>query len=243
MAKKNAAHTSTAVMSRRRATDDNEGLNDEERLWKLLDFFATPPWAARAGLEHARVLWPGAEALVEPACGQMHIAGPAREYFPQVQAFDVHAHGADTPLRDWLDDGAWPAEPCCDVILTNPPFSLAEEFIVRGLRRARLGVGLLLRLAVLEGVERHALLHGPKATLTQAMVFSERAPMTLGVWDPTASSATAYAWFFWSKVHEPRPLGWFPPGTRERLWLKDDARTYGRMEPLPLFPEDPGIVI
>lgn len=235
MAKKNGGHTSTAVMSRRRAADDNEGLNDEERLWKLLDFFATPPWGARAGLEHAKKLWPQAQIMREPACGKMHIAVPAREYFSEVMPTDVHPHDATTPVRDWLDDAAWPTEPDCDIFMTNPPFQLADQFVIRGLQRSRLGVGLLLRLNVLEGVDRHTLMEGPRATLTQVATFSERLPMTLGVWDPEASSATAYAWFFWSKVHAPMPPAWFPPGTRDRLWRKDDAARFGKLLPMPLF--------
>lgn len=237
MARKNGSHTSTAVMSRRRAADDNEGLSDEERLWKQLDFFATPPFGARAGLEHAKKLWPDAKIMREPACGKMHIAAPAAEYFDEVLPSDVHAHGPGTPVRDWLDDAAWPAEPDCDIVCTNPPFTLAEQFILKGLQRARLGVALLLRLSVLEGVDRHTLLQGPRATLTQVVVFSERVPMTLGEWDPAASSATAYAWFFWSKVHAPLPPAWFPPGTRDRLWRKDDPARFGKPTPMPLFDE------
>jgi hypothetical protein len=238
MARKNGAHTSTAVMSRRRAKDDNEGLTDEERLWKQLDHFCTPPWGARAGLERARALWQTGERglhLVEPAAGRGHIATPAREYFELVEGFDVHDYGAGFAQRDWMDDGAWGEGECCDVVLTNPPFQLAEEFVIRGLQRARLGVALLLRLAVLEGVDRYSILAGEKAQLTQHVVFSERLPMTLGSWDPDASSATAYAWFFWSKVHDPQPVDWFPPGTRDRLWMRDDPARFGKLTPMPLF--------
>lgn len=234
---------STAVMARRRAKDDNEGLTEEERLWKQLDHFCTPPWAGRAGLEHAKRLWPQARVLREPAAGRGHLARPATDYFPTVLASDVHDYGKGYEVRDWLDDAAWPEEPDCDVIFTNPPFSIGEEFVTRGLKRARLGVALLLRLSFLEAEGRCTIMQGPGAKLTQLAVFSERAPMTLGDWDPGASSATAHAWFFWSKAHEPQPPVWFAPGTRERLWLKDDAQRFGRMLPLPLFPEDPGDVI
>ena len=226
---------STAVMAKRRARDDNEGLTEEEKLWKQLDLFPTPPWAARAGLEHAKTLWPQAQIMREPACGKMHIAAPAKEYFAQVLPSDVHAHEDNTPVRDWLDDAAWPDKPDCDVVFTNPPFAIADQFIIKGLQRARLGVALLLRLNVLEGVDRYTLLNGPRAFLTQSVVFSERVPMTLGDWDPDASSATAYAWFFWSKVHQPAPTAWFPPGTRDRLWRRDDAAKFGKLTPMPLF--------
>lgn len=230
-------NTSTAVMARRRGKDDNEGLTDEEKLWKTLDLFATPPWGARAGLEHAAQLWPDARQLMEPAAGLGHIARPALDHFPLVATFDVHDHGPGYEQRDWLGSD-WPTQPMCDITVTNPPFSIAEEFVLRGLERSRLGVALLLRLPFLEGGERHSILAGPRATLTQVVTFSERLPMTLGSWDPEASSAAAYAWFFWSKIHEPLPPAWFPPGTRDRLWRKDDPQHFGKLNPLPLFPDD-----
>lgn len=228
---------STAVMARRRGRDDNEGLSEEERLWKTLDLFPTPPWAARAGLEHACKLWDphGLHHMIEPAAGHGHIARPAEDYIPIVDGYDVHDHRKGYEVRDWLDDTAWPDEPCCDIVMTNPPFQIAEQFVIKGLQRARLGVALLLRLNILEGVERFSILSGERATLTQAVIFSERVPMTLGSWDPGASSATAYAWFFWSKVHDPLPTAWFPPGTRDRLWRKDDAARFGKLTPMPLF--------
>lgn len=234
---RNADHTSTAVMARRRAVGDNEGLSRDERLWKQLDHFCTPPWAARAGVEHACKLWNpfGLRHLVEPAAGRGHCAKPAQEFIPVVDGYDVHDYGFGYDVRDWLDDDAWGSEPCCDVMFTNPPFTLAEEFVVRGLKRARLGVALLLRVVVLEGVERYAILGGERAQLTQPVIFSERVPMTLGEWNPTASTATAYAWFFWSKVHDPIPTGWFQPGTRDRLWKRDDPQNFGKLTPMPLF--------
>lgn len=232
-----APNTSTAVMARRRGKDDNEGLTDEQKLWKTLDFFATPPWGARAGLEHAKLLWPQAKVMREPACGCMHIATPAEAYFDQVIPSDVHAHSPNTPVRDWLDDSAWPDEPDCDIAFTNPPFGIADQFVIKGLKRARLGVALLLRLAFLEGGERYAILGGEQAQLTQVVTFCERLPMTLGTWDPEASSAAAYGWFFWSKVHDPLAPAWFPPGTRDRLWYRDDPAQFGKRNPLPLFPD------
>jgi hypothetical protein len=142
--------------------------------------------------------------------------------------------------RDWLDDGAWVFDAwdesdTPDWIFTNPPFSILEEFVTRGLQRARKGVALLLRLNALEGVERHPLLAGPKATMTQLAVFSERVPMVLGKWDVDARSATAYALFVWQKWGAPLPPMWLPPGTRDRLWRPDDAVRFGAQGAMPLF--------
>ncbi len=101
---------------------------------------------------------------------------------------------------------------------------------------------LLVRTVWVESVDRYPLFVGANPC-TQIAFFSERVPMALGPWDPEVGSATSYAAMFWSHVHDPMPPRWIPPGTRDRLWLKDDAQRFGRLNPLPLFPDDPGDVV
>lgn len=223
---------STAVLARR-APAEVETDDAQIAMWRTLDFFPTPPWGGRAGAEQLLALDPGAKVVRDPACGEMHMAAPLGEYF-EVIASDVYAHQPDTPIRDWLDDAAWPDEPDCDWIVTNPPFNIAEEFVTRGLRRARRGVALLLRLSFLESTGRYALMAGD-TPLTRLAVFSERLPMALGRWDPALRSATSYGWFFWMKDAEPRPLSFIGPGTRERLWMADDAARFGVKMDAPLL--------
>lgn len=219
-------------MAARASAASVEGEAERAALHRQLDFFPTPPWAARAGGELVRFLDPEARTIWEPACGEGHMAAPLAESF-DVFASDVHPFGygaaADFMGHDVPDawGGALP-----DWIVTNPPFQVAGAFARLGLQRARRGVALLLRLAFLEGGARYGLLYGAEP-LTLCGVFAERVPMTLGRWDPKASSATAYAWFLWRKgpstslgTGEPRLLG-IPPGTRERLTRPEDARRFG----------------
>lgn len=240
MAKQNTK--ADAVMARRRKRDDNEGLTEEERQWKQMDFYGSPPWAARAGAEIARDLFPAAQVVREPACGMMSMAGPLAEYFPEVLPTDVYPYTPNTPILDFFDHDAWPAEPDCDLILTNPPFVLAADFLRLSLKRARLGVGMLVRTVWVESEDRYTLFEGPNP-ITQFCPFSERAAMALGPWDPEVGSATSYSWMFWGHGHAPLPPRWIPPGTRNRLWHKEDAQRYGRLQPMPLFPDDVGDVI
>lgn len=233
---------STAVMQRRRAKDDNEGLTEQERQWKAVDFYGTPPWAARAGAETARLLFPEARVVREPACGMGSMAGPLAEHFEEVIATDVFPHTPETQVVDFFDDAAWPEEPDCDVIMTNPPFVTAGDFLRLSLRRARLGVGFLVRTVWVESEGRYDLFCGDHP-VTQIGFFSERVPMQLGPWDPTAGSATSYSWMFWVKGAAPMAPIWYGPGTRDRLWRKDDGMRYGRVRPLPLFPDPVGDVI
>lgn len=230
---------SRAVMSRRRKKDDNEGLSEEERLWKQLDLYATPPWGARAGAEFALSLWPDAKVVREPAAGTMSMAGPLAEYFDTVLPSDVYQHIPCYPVIDFFDHDAWAKEPDCDLIISNPPFQEAEAFLRTALTRARMGVGLLVRMVWIESAGRYDLFEGGPLPLTLFCPFSERLPMALGPWDPEVGSATAYAWLWWDLTGQHRPMApqWVPPGSRDRLWRSDDPAKYGRLRPLPLFPE------
>lgn len=220
---------STAVMARRAA---GEIAADDARqaLYRQLDYFPTPPWAARAGAELIRRLDPQAGSVWEPACGEGHMAAALSEYFA-VYASDIHDHGFGDRV-DFLSDPA--AARGVDWIVTNPPFKVAPAFIRQALRLAKRGVAMLLRLPFLEGCERYELLHGA-SPLTVCAPFAERVPMTLGRWDPAAASATAYAWFIWIKGAAPMPIIGIPPGTRDRLWKADDAARFGWRAPAGLL--------
>ena len=212
-----------------------EGDDPLRALHRSLEYFPTPPWAARAGAELIRQLDPEASRIWEPACGEGHMAAALAEYFPQVFATDIHAHGFGGVL-DFLDERAEGGDHIeADWIVTNPPFPTAEHFLRVGMRRARRGVALLVRLQFLESVGRYPLLYGPSEILTLLSVFAERVPMTLGKWDPEATTATGYAWLFWMKDAAPiAPIG-IPPGTKRRLTRPSDATRFGCRREAPLL--------
>lgn len=220
-----------------------QGDDAETALFRELNFFPTPPWAARAGGELVAMLDPAARTVREPACGRMHMAGPLAERF-EVTASDVHDYG-DNDVADFLappgridlDRIHLHVQP--DWVITNPPFARAEAFAERGLKVARRGVALLCRLAFVESVGRHPLM----IRKALSAPFSERVPMQLGGWDPDLSSATAYAWFFWlqpealasSPFRAAIEAAWamdctlerlIPPGTCQRLTRADDRVVY-----------------
>lgn len=226
----------TSVMAQRAPVDET-----------TLDYFPTPPWAARAGAEMVRALDPGCASVWEPACGGGHMALPLAETLPGVSVSDIHDHGGlcsplcaeRGQLGDFLDPDFRP-DYRPDWIVTNPPFARGAAFAQAGLRRARRGVALLLRTAFVESAGRYPLIAG----LALHAPFSERAPMVKGRWDPRAASATAYSWFFWltpegeacspfsaalaaARVHGAHLERVIPPGTRERLSRPDDAARFG----------------
>ncbi|WP_374649070.1 hypothetical protein [Rhizorhabdus sp.] len=230
----NAANRSAAVMAQR-APGDVEGDDALRALYRRLDYFPTPPWAARAGAELIRRLDPEARTVWEPACGEGHMAEPFRTYFPTVFASDIHPHGYGEVI-DFLDHdiAADGGNLQFDWIASNPPFIAAPDFIRIAQRRTKRGVAMLLRLSFLEGSGRFDVLWGDEP-LTVLAPFSERVSMVLGQWDPQAGLATAYAWFIWIKGAAPMPPQPIGPGTRARLWLPDDAARFGAKTDAPLL--------
>lgn len=142
-----------------------------------------------------------------------------KQYFGDVQCSDVYDYGYGA-TRDYLKH---PYEiNGFDWTITNPPFRLAEDFILKSIRLARGGVAILARTVFLESVGRHERIfsRNPPTIVAQ---FTERVPMLKGRLDKSASTATGYCWLVWKKGKrktEPR-LVWIPP-CRKKLKREGD---------------------
>jgi hypothetical protein len=224
----------TAVMAQRREPPD------------ALDFFPTPPWATRAlfrhvlpalGIETIGPVW-------EPACGEGHMAEVIAEFTSMVIATDIFDYGYGTAPVDFLDFMS--EQPSAnlqkvayraDWIITNPPFRPADQFALRALDLAKVGVALLLRTQWLESEERYRLIFRDQPP-TLFAPFVERVPMLRGRWDPDASTATSYSWFVWLRDVAPRAPFWIPPGCRTALSHSRDRQRFAACLPsttTPLF--------
>lgn len=211
---------STAVMARRHEALDS------------LDDFPSTPWSWRALFEcvlpqlgfpkYVQEAW----TAWEPACNRGLTAEVAKEYCGTVFASDVHPYGYGA-VGSYVGQGldVAPTPPALDLVVTNPPFRLATEFLARALKEAEV-VALLLRTAWLEGGERYNEIFS-KTPPTAVAVFSERVPMVKGRWDPEASTATSYSWFVWVRgASVETRLLWIPPGQRQRLTRFDDVARF-----------------
>jgi hypothetical protein len=187
-----------------------------------LDDFPTPPWATRALIEHALPVPKNKLSrlsCLEPACGAGHMARVLTEYFCEVGASDVHFYGFGEQ-RDYLENpypiGSW------DWIITNPPFRLAEDFVVRSLEIARSGVAILARTVFIESVGRYENLFKSRPPSIYAQ-FSERVPMLRGRLEKNATTATSYCWLVWEKTRSYKnpELIWIPP-CRKKLERDSD---------------------
>lgn len=177
-----AQNTTHAVMAQRREAHDS------------LDDFPSPPFAGRALCAHVLpqfVAEPLADLTAwEPAANRGYLARPLAEYFGRVVCSDVHDYGVGYEVLDFL----MPIRPVVvsDLVITNPPFRLATQFVRRAMSVSRLGCAVLVRGTWMETIDRYQLFQEhPPAVIAQ---FAERVPMVKGRYDPKASTATAYAW-------------------------------------------------
>lgn len=232
-----------------RAPQVVEGDDPRTALYRKLEYFPTPPWAARAGGELVKRFDPAAADAWEPCCGEGHMVHGLADYFGPILATDIHAHGAPCQFGapvDFTSPDADRFDPV-DWVFANPPFTLAAEFVRLGLQRARRGVAILQRASWYETDGRYPLFYG-ETPLSIYAPFFDRVAMHLGRWEPKGGTATAYAWFLFMRPQiEPAEIRalrdalgcaatiGIAPGTKRRLTRPDDARLFGVKTPAPLF--------
>ena len=159
------------------------------------DYYATDPRAMEELLKFEtfhRNVW-------EPACGGEHLSSVLKDHGYSVRNSDVVDRIGDgsVELLDFIDGdtGVWEGD-----IITNPPYSFAQEFVEKSLSTVVDGskVAMFLKLTFLEGKKRKGMFakHPPK----RVYVFSSRVACAKGGdFSSTQSSAVAYAWFIWEK--------------------------------------------
>jgi hypothetical protein len=162
------------------------------------DFYSTPPEAVHALLKVENF----SGTILEPACGDGAIVNVLRSAGHRVYATDLVERGC--PDSESRVDFLMEPTPSFHIgaILTNPPYALAERFVLHALTLGVPKVAMLLRLAFLESERRSAILDGGK--LARVFVFKRRLPMMHREgWDgPLASNAMPFAWLVWSSSHK-----------------------------------------
>lgn len=206
-----------------------------------LNFFPTPPWAVRGFIELVLCkLIPIAQMKQmrahECCAGEGHMAETMRRYFGEVYASDVFDYGVGYDVEDILDPYV-PLERR-DVLMTNPPFPIAMEIVLRALKARIPNVFVVCRSNWIEGIDRYQSLF-EKRPPTFIAPYVERVPMVEGRYDAGASSATSYSWFGWVQgAPSRRPETFFIPPHRKRFEFPEDIRRWCKPAPAPLFEGD-----
>lgn len=169
------------------------------------DFYATPPVAIYDLLEVEKFqnnIW-------EPACGMNHIVDILEKNNYQVKRSDIEKMVKDDDKFEQIDflntKGTWDGD-----IVTNPPFSLATQFVNKALDLVKDGakVAMFLKIQFLEGKKRYDNIfwdNPPKRIYvsvnrygcTKDGLFNE---------EGNAPSAICYCWFIWEKGFKGDPV-------------------------------------
>ena len=168
--------------------------SDEER--EENDYYATDPKAiddllARETFDHN--IW-------ECAGGGGHLANRLKEHGYNVYNTDLVDRGCQDEKKDFLlcfedFDGD---------IITNPPYKLCTEFILKALSLTKNKVAMFLKLQTLEGKDRYEKIfryYPPKVVY----VYSKRIECGKNG-EFIGSSAVCYAWFVWEKGFRGDPI-------------------------------------
>lgn len=168
------------------------------------DFYRTPEIATLALLHAERV----PSVVWEPACGDGAIGNVLTANGHTVIGTDLVARGYGEPRRDFLFE----RDLLAPAIITNPPFKLADEFVLHALSMGAEFVAMFMRLTWLEGRARHDSLWS-KRPPARVHVFSQR--LTLWRGDEVgrdAGGTIAFAWFVWQRGHSgDTALRWIAP--------------------------------
>ncbi len=155
------------------------------------DQYETPEWATRALLPHlpSRI-----EVIWEPACGSGKMVRALRGAPFEVIASDIQT-GSDFFAAGYI---------AADAIVTNPPYSLATEFIEEALKRMHPESGVVAMLLRTDfdhaKSRRHLFADHPafvkKLVLTKRIQWFE---------DSKSSPSFNHAWFIWSWLNDGAP--------------------------------------
>ncbi len=171
------------------------------------DQYMTPPWVVELALDHIPLLDTG-RPFLEPCAGTGNFVSALRRRYPDrgIEAVDIDAQFLPglkqwTPVAHMADFCEWARDyrktftnpkigP--DVIVTNPPFSLAREILDAAFLVARpdTQIVMLLRLGFLESRKRRG--WWQEHPLDHLYVLSQRPSFTGG-----GTDATAYGYFVW----------------------------------------------
>ncbi len=154
-----------------------------EDLRQKEDFYPTPRYVTQALLDNYQF----SGKIWEPACGDGRMAKVLLETYPDVECSDLIDRGYGKSGVDFLNSNKR-----SDNIITNPPFNLAYEFIVRGLELSDKCLALLLPIRYLTGKKRAKLY--AKYPPAKVIVIPNKVDF-LGFGSP----AMEFAWFVWEK--------------------------------------------
>ena len=156
------------------------------------DFYQTPHSMTEQLLENE--VFDYTKSVFEPACGKGAIVCVIANNFKKFYYQDIQ----ESENYDFLNyEGNY------DYIITNPPFSLAFEFIQKAKEVAKVKFAMLLPLSFLHGQKRYEekIFRFAEYPLTKVYVFTRYPLLTDKIREDGKynTGMMVYAWFIWEK--------------------------------------------
>ena len=184
------------------------------------DFYTTDPIAMKYLLHYEKFdknVW-------ECACGNGNLVRILEDYGYAVKATDLHNRGCPgQTIQDFLqtDISNFDGD-----IITNPPYSHANDFLEQSYKLTKRKVAMFLKVQFLETIGRFERIfknHPPKTVY----VFVKRMPCYRNDDRSFKQSAVCYCWFVWDKEYTGETVvKWIPNHTLSEETLNLDNKHY-----------------
>jgi hypothetical protein len=162
---------------------------------KKLDFYQTPSWLTESILPYLKPHLPECTYMLEPGYGDGAIARVVEQSWPNcdVTGIDLEKRTDNNKviIADYLTYNF--GDTRYNLILGNPPYNLAQEFVNRSLQIADV-VCLLMRVNFL-GSQKRAEWWRDK--LPSIYVTPRRPPFSTNKNGKIGTDSTEYAWYVW----------------------------------------------
>ena len=173
------------------------------------DYYATNPKAVEMLLTNYTF---DAATILEPCVGGGHIANAIKNFYTnerEITGLDLVDRGyPNTIVQDFL---TWETDKKFEGIITNPPFSLAQEFIEKGMELLTEDgqMAMFLKVQFLEGAKRKDFFE--KYPPKYVYVFRNR----MATWNngneldsngKRWATTMCHAWFIWEKGSKTEPI-------------------------------------
>jgi hypothetical protein len=187
---------------------------------KKSDFYETPYSLTQQFLDATQ--WNKAASTLEPACGDGAIVKVLfKNNFTNITAYDVEVNFLTETNK-------------YEQIITNPPFSLAKQFIFKS-KEISEKFALLLPLSYLHGKERYDTVYSDREFPLDSVYVFTRYPMLgdkLREDGKYNTGMMVYAWFLWDKNSENQEpvIRWldnqqFVKGKNDEFWKAGKANS------------------
>lgn len=165
------------------------------------DNYTTPDWLSEAVMPHILPkVWFGVTPyrILEPGCGDGAIVRVIeRTLNPKIRHEITAVDIRDTGFGIQADFLEMEPNPIFDLVVTNPPYSLAQEYVDHGkkfLRTQKSKLVLLLRINFFGSQKRAAWW---RKNMISNLYISSRRPSFKQSKKGSTTDATEYAWFEW----------------------------------------------